>query len=154
MQTHSVHVSAEAYAIDVDIAWPDDQFEGLDFGAFKVADKQESTLELVNGGKYDVGYKVLCRKQPLRDILAISPSEGVLAPGGERQRALGQFLRRQCRSGWCRGGRRGRRTNRTMYSRDAGTGGESGDPPLEMKIMKRHLHVMYCRRWVADGRWS
>ena len=86
VQRHSVHVSAEAYAIDVDIAWPDDQFEGLDFGAFKVADKQESALELVNGGKYDVGYKVLCRKQPLRDILAISPSEGVLAPGGERQR--------------------------------------------------------------------
>jgi P pilus assembly chaperone PapD len=84
--TLPVAVAAEAYNIDVDIAWPTPDFEGLDFGAFKVVDAQTSFLEVVNRGKYEVGFKLIGRKAPIRNMLTMTPSEGTVAPGGTRQR--------------------------------------------------------------------
>ena len=43
--------------------WPDtESYEGLQFGSFKVVDEQNSSLEVVNSGKYQVGYKFLLVK--------------------------------------------------------------------------------------------
>ena len=72
---------AEAYSVDVDVTWPEEGVEGLDFKAFKVVDEQRSEMTLHNNGKYEVGYKVLLRKRPVRDVLSFTPPEGTLAPG-------------------------------------------------------------------------
>ena len=85
VHTIAVELQAEAYSIDVDVKWPQEEVEGLDFGAFKVVDEQASSLDLFNNGKYDVGFKIIARKRPTRDILTFEPSEGVLAPGGGTQ---------------------------------------------------------------------
>ena len=68
---HSLQVElvAEAYSVDVDVTWPEEGVEGLDFKAFKVVDEQRSEMTLHNNGKYEVGYKVLLRKRPVRDAL-------------------------------------------------------------------------------------
>ena len=55
---------------------------GIDFGAFKVVDAQESALTLVNRGKYEVGFKFVMRRKLMREILSFEPSEGTLEPGG------------------------------------------------------------------------
>ena len=80
---HSLEVElvAEAYSVDVDVTWPEEGVEGLDFKAFKVVDEQSSAMTLHNNGKYEVGYKVLLRKRPVRDVLTFTPPEGTLAPG-------------------------------------------------------------------------
>ena len=112
---------AEAYSVDVDVTWPEEGVEGLDFGAFKVVDpnpnphpnpkpnpnpnpdpnpnpnpdpnpnpnqvvdEQRSEMTLHNNGKYEVGYKVLLRKRPVRDVLSFTPPEGTLAPGATQK---------------------------------------------------------------------
>ena len=96
VETLPVQLNAEAYNIDVDVLWPNPEAEaddgtksgvnGIDFGAFKVVDAQESALTLVNRGKYEVGFKFVMRRKLMREILTFEPSEGTLEPGGtERQ---------------------------------------------------------------------
>jgi hypothetical protein len=92
VETLPVELNAEAYNIDVDVLWPNPESEaedgtksgvnGIDFGAFKVVDAQESALTLVNRGKYDVGFKFVMRGKLMREILSFEPSEGTLEPGG------------------------------------------------------------------------
>ena len=65
-QSLTVGVKAEAYRIDVEVLWPNAEKDGLDFGSFKVVEPQQLGVELVNNGKYEVGYKFLCRRPPLR----------------------------------------------------------------------------------------
>ena len=36
--------------------------------------------QVVNSGKYQVGYKFLLRKPPTRDVITLTPSEGTLEP--------------------------------------------------------------------------
>ena len=59
--------------------------EGIDFRSFKVVDEQRSDMTLHNNGKYEVGYKVLLRKRPVRDVLSFTPPEGTLAPGATQK---------------------------------------------------------------------
>ena len=84
---HSLQVElvAEAYSVDVDVTWPEEGVEGLDFKAFKVVDEQRSEMTLHNNGKYEVGYKVLMRKRPVKDVLVFTPPEGTLAPGATQK---------------------------------------------------------------------
>ena len=42
-------------------------------------------MTLHNNGKYEVGYKVLLRKRPVRDVLTFTPPEGTLAPGATQK---------------------------------------------------------------------
>ena len=85
VQSLQVELVAEAYSIDVDVTWPEEGVEGLDFKAFKVVDEQRSEMTLHNNGKYEVGYKVLMRKRPVKDVLVFTPPEGTLAPGATQK---------------------------------------------------------------------
>ena len=42
-------------------------------------------MTLHNNGKYEVGYKVLMRKRPVKDVLVFTPPEGTLAPGATQK---------------------------------------------------------------------
>jgi hypothetical protein len=42
-------------------------------------------MTLHNNGKYEVGYKILLRKRPVRDVLSFTPPEGTLAPGATQK---------------------------------------------------------------------
>ncbi|KAL1499824.1 hypothetical protein AB1Y20_012509 [Prymnesium parvum] len=97
VETHEIALTAEAYKVDVNVEWPnpvvegsDTGYNGLDFGSFKVIEEQKTSLEVVNLGKYTIGYKFVLRKPPTRDILTLSPSEGTLDPAasgpGSRQK--------------------------------------------------------------------
>ena len=56
VQSLQVELVAEAYSIDVDVKWPEEDVDGVDFKAFKVVDEQTSEMELFNNGKYDIDY--------------------------------------------------------------------------------------------------
>lgn len=84
VDTLEVSLEAEAYDVDVRTKWPDESYDGLNFGSFKVVDEQAAALELINAGKYEVGFKFYLRKSPTKEVLTLTPAEGILpsADGG------------------------------------------------------------------------
>ena len=88
VETLPIELTAEAYDIKVKVEWPGEAaateeepaYQGLDFGSFKVVDEQSSSLELINEGKYEVGFKFLFKSKMMRNILTLEPAEGVLEP--------------------------------------------------------------------------
>ena len=91
VDTLPVALTAEAYDIKVKVEWPGEAsatpeapvYMGLDFGSFKVVDTRTSSLELINEGKYPVGFKFLFKSKMMRNILKIEPEEGLLEPATE-----------------------------------------------------------------------
>ena len=85
MEPMPIELQAEAYDINVQVEWPDEEsYKGLDFGSFKVVDEKTSSLELLNEGKYEVGFKFLFKSKMMKNILTFTPNEGTLVPAENR----------------------------------------------------------------------
>ena len=83
-QEVAIPVSAEAYSIDVDVAYPDEEKGGLDYGVVKVNQEDVTqTLKLANKGKYKVEYKFAAKTQLSRELFTIEPAEGEIEPEAE-----------------------------------------------------------------------
>ena len=80
-QEASIKIGAEAYSIDVNVVYPDEEFNGLDFGLVKVVDDVSKEFTVENTGKYEVGFKLSSRTQKMRDLFTITPEQGTIEPG-------------------------------------------------------------------------
>ena len=74
-------VSAEAYEIEVEPRYPDDQ-TGISFGTVKVQESVCKSFELLNNGKYEVGFSVsVSKNSAIKEIFTILPDNGTIEPG-------------------------------------------------------------------------
>ena len=80
-QEASIKIGAEAYSIDVNVVYPDEELNGLDFGLVKVVDDVSKEFTVENTGKYEVGFKLTSRTQKMRDLFTITPEQGTIEPG-------------------------------------------------------------------------
>ena len=82
-QSIPIPIAGEAYKIEVDVKFPEEGFNGIDFGTVKVVDDDVKTISIVNTGKYEIGYQFHVRRQWVSDLFEITPKEGRIPPGGK-----------------------------------------------------------------------
>ena len=82
-QSMPIPIAGEAYKIEVDVKFPEEGFNGIDFGTVKVVDDDVKTISIVNTGKYEIGYQFNVRRQWVSDLFEITPKEGRIPPGGK-----------------------------------------------------------------------
>eukprot|EP01135_Chromosphaera_perkinsii_P007876 Nk52_evm68s1020 gene=Nk52_evmTU68s1020 len=81
VQSESIHVTAEAYDVALDVHFPKGCDGGLEFGCIKVFDEMKHVLTLKNKGKYEIGFKFLFDQNKTEsDIFTMTPKQGVLVP--------------------------------------------------------------------------
>ena len=82
-EVHEVPISivGEAYSIDVDVKFPEEGSNGLDFGLVKVVDDAVKEVQVVNTGKYPVGFQINMRTQKIRNLFEVEPANGSVPPG-------------------------------------------------------------------------
>lgn len=78
-----IPVVGEAYKIEVDVKFPQEGINGIDFGTVKVVDDLVKQVAIRNTGKYEIGYNFNVRRAWVADLFTISPAKGVIAPGGK-----------------------------------------------------------------------
>ena len=76
-----ISVTGEAYSIDVDVKFPEESSNGLDFGLVKVVEDAVKEIQVVNTGKYPVGFQTNIRTQKVRTLFEVEPSAGTVPPG-------------------------------------------------------------------------
>lgn len=74
-------IRGEAYDIHIDLKFPQESFAGVDFGALRVVDDCVKQIVLKNTEKYDVKFNFAITTVEVRQLIAITPDTGILAPG-------------------------------------------------------------------------
>ncbi len=57
MENHTIHVTAEAYDVALEINLPKGNDGGLEFGTIRVNSENKQICNLKNKGKYNIKYK-------------------------------------------------------------------------------------------------
>ena len=88
-QSIQVNVKFEAYEIEVDVTFPEDNRPsednaagaGLNYGLMRAESSSTRPVMIKNNGKYEVGFNVMAKSARARDLFKFEPSEGKVGPG-------------------------------------------------------------------------
>jgi hydrocephalus-inducing protein len=83
VQEIPIAVKGEAYKIELDVKFPQQDQSGVDFGLLRVVDDASRTISMKNTGKYTVAYKLLLRTPLVAELITVLPEEGSIDPGKE-----------------------------------------------------------------------